>query len=272
MEPMQPESGDVPPTAKLKPFFAELAASERRLLLLDYDGTLAPFHSDPAQAKPYNGVRERLEAITRDPRSQLVIVTGRPARDIWPLLDLARRPTVWGSYGWELLDANGGYRCGPLDPGPLRQLLRQPDWIAAIEQCGGRVETKAGGVAIHWRGLAPDAVDQIRTVVRREWNSHDWDRALDWTDFDGGVELRLPGRDKGYAVRAILRDHPDATAAYLGDDLADERAFEAIKPRGLGVLVRDRRRPTAAEAWLRPPAELLDFLDAWRACGQQGPR
>lgn len=258
--------------AKLKPFFTELAASERRLLLLDYDGTLAPFHPDPAQARPYDGVRERLEAIVRDPRSQLIIVTGRPARDIWPLLELARRPTVWGSYGWEQLDASGGYRCGPLDSSALRQLLRRPGWVAAVEQCGGRLEIKAGGVAVHWRGLAEATAAQIQAVVRSEWHRRDWHRALDWTDFDGGIELRVPGRDKGYAVRAILSDHPHATVAYLGDDLADEHAFEAIKPRGLGVLVRDCHRPTAAAAWLRPPAELLDFLDAWHDCGQRRRR
>ena len=51
--------------------------------------------------------------------------------------------------------------------------------------------------------------------------------------------------------------------AYLGDDLTDEDAFRAVATRGLGILVRQELRKTAAVAWLRPPEELLDFLHRW---------
>ena len=52
-------------------------------------------------------------------------------------------------------------------------------------------------------------------------------------------------------------------------DLTDEDAFRAIALRGLAVLVRPELRETAAACWLRPPEELLEFLDRWKdACGQ----
>jgi trehalose-phosphatase len=89
--------------------------------------------------------------------------------------------------------------------------------------------------------------------------------------FDGGLELRAKGWDKGDAVRAVLATEPaGAAAAYLGDDLTDEDAFAALdtlaaegRVRGIGVLVRGERRPTRASAWLRPPEQLLGFLDRW---------
>ena len=56
----------------------------------------------------------------------------------------------------------------------------------------------------------------------------------------------------------------DGVAAFLGDDLADEAAFRAIAGLGLGALVRPDFRPTAADAWLRPPREVLAFLERWR--------
>jgi trehalose-6-phosphatase len=52
--------------------------------------------------------------------------------------------------------------------------------------------------------------------------------------------------------------------AFLGDDLSDEAAFRAVRrigKRGLSVLVRREFRETAAEIWLRPPGELLVFLE-----------
>jgi trehalose-6-phosphatase len=56
--------------------------------------------------------------------------------------------------------------------------------------------------------------------------------------------------------------------AFLGDDLTDEDAFQVLRGRGLTILVRADHRETMAEAWLKPPAELIDFLERWRnVCG-----
>ena len=84
--------------------------------------------------------------------------------------------------------------------------------------------------------------------------------------FDGGLELRLKGRDKGYAVRTVLDEEGEGVwGAYLGDDWTDEDGFKAIKGRGLPVLVRQEYRETEAEIWLKPPEELLGFLNLWVA-------
>ena len=58
-------------------------------------------------------------------------------------------------------------------------------------------------------------------------------------------------------------DPPDTVSAYLGDDLTDEDAFDAIKRKGLAVLVRKEERITRADIRLTPPEELLAFLDRW---------
>ena len=76
------------------------------------------------------------------------------------------------------------------------------------------------------------------------------------------------GLAKGAAVRTIMSEmNPDTPTAYLGDDTADEYAFQAVNGRGLRVLVRQRWRATSAQLWLRPPDEGLDLLERWlRAC------
>jgi trehalose-phosphatase len=98
---------------------------------------------------------------------------------------------------------------------------------------------------------------------------------LSLLEFEAGLELRA-GRDKGAAVTAILEEAAASSlhrepnpAAFLGDDLTDEAAFRAIKNygnrggHGLGILVRNQPRPTAADIWLQPPGELRDFLKRW---------
>lgn len=248
----------------LADFLRRLAAAPRRALLLDYDGTLAPFHVRPDEALPYPGVREILDAIMQGGHTRVVIVSGRWTRDLLPLLGLRTAPEVWGSHGWEQLKPGGDYSVAPMDENALRHLAEADAWTAAIEARGGHCEMKPGGLAIHWRGLTPEQVRDIHELVFQNWHMQEMHRALVWHDFDGGIELRVPGRHKGYVVDAVLAESGrDTAAAYLGDDATDEDAFKAIRGRGIGVLVRPQFRATAADFWLRPPEELLEFLQRW---------
>jgi trehalose-6-phosphatase len=67
----------------------------------------------------------------------------------------------------------------------------------------------------------------------------------------------------------MIMQFPAATAAYLGDDITDEDAFAALRTRGLTILVRQEPRPSHAAWWLRPPQELIAFLDAWIAAARK---
>jgi trehalose-phosphatase len=135
-----------------------------------------------------------------------------------------------------------------------------------------QTEVKPGGVAVHWRGLDPGKAEKTAREVSRLWKPLLERAPLRLLEFDGGLEIRVAGPGKGDAVRAILREStPGAALAYLGDDQTDEEAFHALKGNGLTALVRPQSRPTAADIWLQPPHELLQFLEEWlRASGGQG--
>ena len=95
------------------------------------------------------------------------------------------------------------------------------------------------------------------------------DQGMELLPFDGGLELFAPGKNKGDAVRTIMQESGQETAAaYLGDDQTDEKAFRAIKGKGLAVLVRSESRPSLADIWIKPPDEVERFLRDWiQACG-----
>ncbi len=245
-------------------FFRALRAARESALLLDYDGTLAPFRIDPGTALPYPGVCEQLNRIMRQGRTRVVLVTGRWIKDLLPLLDLDCMPEIWGSHGWEHLRPDGEYRTSTIREETLRPLLDADSWTGRIEAVGGRCEHKPAALAIHWRGLSPERVTVIRDIVREQWLWQRMDEHLVWHDFDGGIELRAPDTNKAHAVEAVLRELGVGTAvAYLGDDETDEDAFCALRGRGLGVLVRPAPRPSGADLWLQPPHELLQFLQQW---------
>jgi trehalose-phosphatase len=247
-------------------FFDRLARAPKRVLLLDYDGTLAPFHRRPERALPYPEVATLLKRAIERCATRVVIVSGRRLADLRGPLARLPHDEAWASHGWERFTA-AGQRSG-YTPSTVaqRQLEAAEAGVRELAMRGARIERKVASVAVHWRGLSPDAVEQVRLGVDRAWS--DLDRGpLEVLDFEAGVELRARGRNKGDAVREILEDcGPHDACAYLGDDHTDEDAFDVLRGRGLGVLVRGEWRETGADVWIRPPGELVAFLERWCAC------
>ena len=253
----------------LTPFLQGVARASQGVLLLDYDGTLAPFDANREQAYPYPGVALLLQEIVRNGRTRVVVISGRDAPDILPLLNIDPRPEVWGIHGLQRLRADGSTEMPRLDQRTLTGLSDADRWLG-YQQLRHTAEFKAVGIAVHWRGLGESAAQDLRARVLLGWRPMAECNGLDLLEFDGGVEIRAPEADKGDAVRAFLGEtRRNSPTAYLGDDSTDESAFRAMKGRGISVLVRPTWRPTAAQMWLQPPDELLDFLGLWlKACNE----
>ncbi len=251
-------------------FFAEISAAGPRVLLLDYDGTLAPFRVEREQAAPDPELRSPLEKIVRAGRTRVVVISGRALRDLIPLLGLEPLPELWGCHGWERRLPDGQYHGPELEPSVRQTLERARRWACSAGE-NGRCEPKPASVAMHWRGMDVDSGERLRARVRAAWVPLTRAAQLELHEFDGGLELRATGRDKGYAVATVLGElEDDAIVAYAGDDRTDEDAFRALSGRGLSILVRPEYRETAADLWLQAPHELARFLEAWLAADTKG--
>jgi trehalose 6-phosphate phosphatase len=254
-------------------FFDRLSQSRQRVLLLDYDGTIAPFSTHRNQAFPYPSVPELLDCIMSTCQTYVALISGRAAREVPPLLGLNPHPEIWGTGGIERLDANDQYSVADVNEETGKALAQAH---AAVQHYGLEplAELKPGALAIHWRNMNSSRVEEIRAKAYRAFSPFTGTHQLLLSEFDGGVELRLRTRSKGDVVRAMLARY-DVTVpiAYLGDDSTDEEAFRVLNSRGLTVLVRPSARFTAAQMWLRPPDELIQFLQKWvQACGGQCSR
>jgi trehalose 6-phosphate phosphatase len=235
-------------------------------LLLDYDGTLAPFHVDRSRAFPYPGVVPLLESIVRSGRTKVVVISGRPVIELQNLLAPIRSLEMWGSHGLERHLTDGSYRCARVSADDKNLLVEAKRRITAAGLLQ-HAEIKLGGVAVHWRGLPSDGAREVQRLALQEWTSLAGGSGLKLLQFEEGIEIRVAHPDKGDAVRSVLADlASDIPCAYLGDDLTDEDAFRVLGDRGLSILVRDEYRQTTAQAWIKPPDQLLDFLERWLGC------
>jgi len=255
---------------EVEQFMNAVAQSPGSALLLDYDGTLAPFCLNRQQALPYPGMTELLQEIIVCGRTRVVVITGRNAHEVIPLLAIRASLEIWGCHGLERLRPDGTRETPRVEEPVLHALADADRWLRD-QGLHHRAEFKTGAVAIHWRGLDEATAAETRSQVLLGWLPIAQSTPMELLEFDGGIEIRMPGRDKGDAVRTILDEvGPEVPVAYLGDDLTDERAFLALGTLGLSVLVRPEWRKTAAALWIRPPEGLREFLTRWLQACREG--
>ena len=250
-----------------------IRGAPRSILFLDYDGTLAPFKKERLQAFPYAGVEDRLVMLEQLPNVRLVLVSGRQARELEEMLNELLRELpgkapkfeIWGSHGRERLRPDGSYQLSPL-PAEQRTILERMQQGITRLGFSDAIEAKPASLAIHWRGVEPEIQRQIRSAVESLGAMEGKDGTLELLAFDGGLELRAHDSTKGTAIEQVLVEEGSGLpVAYLGDDLTDEDAFAALGQRGISILVRAEPRQSRADFWMKPPAELLEFLDGWVA-------
>ena len=250
-------------TSLLDAFLQQLKTPQSSALLLDYDGTLAPFHVDRNRAFPYPGAISILEKIAQSGRTKVIIISGRPIVELPALFAPMNNLEMWGTHGLERRLSNGSYSCVPINEEDAVALVKAQEWIFAAGLLS-RAEIKLGGIAIHWRGLSRAEAKRVQSLTLDGWTKIAGQSRLKLLHFEAGLELRVSHPDKGDAVTSILADlAPRAPVAYLGDDLTDEDAFRVLNGQGLTALVKDTYRETNADTWIRPPQELIDFLERW---------
>ena len=215
-------------------FWDQVQRAEHLFLGLDYDGTLAPFAVDPMQARPLPGALELIRDLAADDRTHVAIISGRPVAEVLALLD--NPPvTVIGSHGFEYCPVGGD--C----------VVRQPSTAQA-------------------RGLDPALALAMEEEVGGEWAARAADFGLECRRFNGGVEIRCAGRDKGTALLELLGHQPTGVLpVYLGDDDTDEDAFAVLRGCGVGIKIGDDRWPTAARGFLPDCRAVVEFLRTWVA-------
>ncbi|MGH9502684.1 MAG: trehalose-phosphatase [Terriglobales bacterium] len=248
-------------------FFKKLREHRAGALLLDYDGTLAPFRADRNAAFPYPGMSSWLRKIMANGQTRVMLISGRPAAEVKSLLGILPAPEIWGVHGRQRLRPNGSCETFAIGDSNQQILEEAESWLQA-QGLRHLAECKPGSIAVHWRGMPVQEADRIHGKIRAAWVSLAVRGGMSLLDFDGGIELRLADRNKGHAVLTVRQElEPGTPLAYLGDDVTDEDAFCALAGSdALTVLVRPEWRETNAELWVKPPEELLEFLREWNEC------
>ncbi|AXN43072.1 trehalose-phosphatase [Mycobacterium marinum] len=235
----------------------------RPAVFFDFDGTLSEIVDDPDAATPTAGAVAALQQLAA--QCPVAILSGRDLADVSQRVGL---PGIWyaGSHGFELTAPDGTHHQNEAAAAAIPVLEQAAaqlrDRLGSIP--GVMVEHKRFGVATHYRNAARDRVGEIAAVVRAAGQRD----GLRVTTGREVIELRPDiDWDKGKTLRWVIDHLPDQRAAplvpiYLGDDITDEDAFDAVGPNGVAIMVRhneDGDRATAALFALESPARVAEF-------------
>lgn len=241
-----------------------VSLATRRLLMLDFDGTLAPFTVARDAARPLPRSLELLARIAGAGGTDLAIVSGRPVSDLERLLGPVPVLLV-GDHGWEVRENGGEVVRHPLPPA-ARETLDEAERRARAAGWSEQLERKRPAVVLHTRALPPERARDVEERCAAAWQPLAEAGHVRLDRIDRGLELRARGHDKGAVVRSLLSRSPVGTlAVFVGDDVTDEDAFEAVRDHGFGVRVGGTGRTTMAMGLLPSVEAVADFLEAWLA-------
>lgn len=228
-----------------RPVLRDLAA-RRTLLVLDFDGTLAPIVESRHRARlPAATVRLLREVAEAWP---CAVISGRARADVTARLAGVRMRAVLGNHGAE---------DRPALPGAPGWRRRVRAWRRSLEADlagirGVDVEDKGLSLAVHFRGaaarrrvaLALDGLAGARVV--------------------GGKRVRNAtvrgAPDKGDALLRLVRRGGYERVIFVGDDDTDEDVFRRAPEIPLVGVVVGRRRRSAAGYFLRRQADVARLL------------
>jgi len=202
------------------------------LVAVDYDGVLAPIVADPSNAPPLPGVVEALARVAALVGS-VAVISGRPAQVVVDYGQFARYPAlanlvVFGHYGLQRWDASTGEISTPEPPAGLSAVRSElPALLAEHGVTDAWIEDKTVAVAVHTRRAAdPDmALATLARPVAECAERH----GLAVEPGRLVLEIRPPGVDKGQTLRSYAHSRAARAVCYIGDDLGDLPAFEAVE-------------------------------------------
>lgn len=240
---------------------AQRLTAKQVAVFLDYDGTLTPIVSRPELAVLSTEMRQVVREL--GDRCPTAILSGRGREDVQSLVQLDS-VYVAGSHGFDIAGPSGTSVRHEVDQS-LRPIMknvasRLEKESAGIE--GALVEYKAFSVALHYRLVQADRIPELEGMVDRVVGEHPQLRKAHGKKvFEVRPKLDW---DKGKALRWLLNAldlaREDVIPIYIGDDTTDEDAFSAIRGDGIGVVVTEAPRPTAASYALQSPDEVRIFL------------
>ena len=210
-----------------KELISSYQKAAKRILFFDYDGTLAPFKKIPEDAKPTQELYDTLDTINNDPKTDLVLITGR---------DKFTFNKWFGHKNYKLIAEHGAWFKDRNKDWVMLEALTN-NWFGFIlpilenfmdRTPGSLIEEKAYSLTWHYRNMDPDLgkrrASQLISTLEGLIANHN----LEIMEGDKVIEVKLSGVNKGRSANKMLLGKTYDFIFAIGDDVTDEYMFEEL--------------------------------------------
>ena len=228
--------------------------SKKRLLILDYDGTIVEFNENPELAIPPQSLLDLIKKLNNQKNTHVVIVSGRDKKFL----------NKWfGEIPVMLIAEHGHYQ--RTDNSWIKKLKISNSWMEDLiplfetftdRTPGTFIERKKNSLVWHYRKsdpeLASDRVVEFKTVLSSLISEE-----LQILDLNKAIEIISVRINKGLSISKILKNNYDFVIC-IGDDISDEYMFDSLPDNSFSIKVGNKN--TNAKYHIQNPLEVRKLL------------
>lgn len=226
---------DIMETSNYKKILADYKKAERRLIILDYDGTLvqyAPVYSD---AKPPKELITLLKTLSDDFKNEVVILSGRDKDSLNKWIKIPKIALV-AEHGIWVKPRNEYYFV------PAKGL--ENDWMQSVDEIFTKftkripkslIERKDYSIAFHYRQSSMELVEQQLPDLLDELELAIQNTDLEILKGSKIIEIKNKSINKGSSARSWVSKKKYDFYLAIGDDLTDEHLFQALPEKAYTI-------------------------------------
>lgn len=233
--------------------------ADKRLFLLDYDGTLVDFQDDPQKVSPDEYLYNLLKKLSDNPENQVVIISGRDKNSLERWL---------GKLNIGIIAEHGVWSKEPQQEWVQANLIDQAwkEELKAVMETfvdrtpGTFIEVKDYSLVWHYRkadqGLAEMRVHELIDTLAQYTSS----MRLQILEGNKVIEIKNAGINKGHAAARWADRNPDGFILAIGDDYTDEDTFKAVTSYPNAFTIKVGHNMTAASYNIDSNRDVLRLL------------
>lgn len=210
--------------------------AKKRIIFLDYDGTLVGFTAIPNQAKPDAELKTLLFRLVEDPKNTVVIVSGRDRHSLEEWLgDL--RLHMLAAHGLWRREMDGKWDMTAILDNKWKDRIENIMQLYADRMPGTLIEEKDYSLAFHYRKCEPDMVAVKLGEVRAALAFAIESMSLSIQEGNKVLEVKDSRIDKGQSVSTFIHHQDYDFILGVGDDYTDEDLFAALPSDAFSIKI-----------------------------------
>ncbi|HET9053335.1 MAG TPA: trehalose-phosphatase, partial [Cyclobacteriaceae bacterium] len=234
------------------------AQAKKRLLLLDYDGTLVPFSKHPKLAVPDENLIKMLTQLAHDPDTDVAVISGRDRDSLNGWFGTLPMHIV-SEHGAEIRLKNEDWKYAVDLDHSWKAIFRPVLEVYTQRSPGSFIEDKKHTLVWHYRNVetglgftrSRELLDNLHHLIRNT--------GLNIIDGNRVIEIRKTGIDKGSVARQLTEQLPYDFVLAMGDDKTDEDMFVQLQDEAFTVKIGPGQ--TAAQYYITRQADVMRLLE-----------